>query len=302
MAFMLAFGADTAELRRFSGVLGEAAQRMEDVITALAADGEQIMWVGPDADSFRAELDKVCLQGSEVAQQVRARGLQLETEADEQDAASAAGGSRNVTMPHGQKHRGPSRPGSMHKGLSPDPADVLDWVAARLRHLATLMNEKQAERILGESIEELLSPAERRLWKLLPVLGAIPDAIEAGQALGEGDTGAVIGNLHEAGLAAAPHPVAAVISAGNDLGDLVLPGDSSPVELLGELASHGDRVRMGEMTGSVISDQLGYEDGSLPDNVLTAGLGTLGHLSALRPHNIGAEYASAVRNWVHEQR
>ena len=292
--FMLTLGADTDQLRTISGVLGDAAQRMENVVTALAAEGEQITWLGPDADSFRAELQKVCLQGSDVAQHVRAHGRQLETEADEQDTASSpALGLRTIPLhPDEHKRPGPSRLMPMQKGTSPDISETLDWVADRLRYLKTLRHQKV--------LDNLLEPAERRLLKLLPVIGAIPDAIEASQALGEGDTGGVIGNLYEAGLAAAPHPAAAAISAGNDLGDLMLPGDSSPIELLGELASYGDRARTGEALGSVISGHLGYEDGSLPDNMLAAGLGTAGHLSALTPQSIGAEYASAVWNWMGE--
>ena len=57
---------------------------------------------------------------------------------------------------------------------------------------------------------------------------------------------------------------------------------------------------MGEMVGGTISDYLGYEDGSLVDNMLTAGLGTVGHLSPLTPPGAAVESASAVRNWAAE--
>src|SRR5690625_6502947 len=69
-----------------------------------------------------------------------------------------------------------------------------------------------------------------------------------------------MGNLYEAGVAAVPHPITATISLANDIGDLALPGDSSPLEHLGEIAAHGDRARMGEMVGGTISDYLGRSE------------------------------------------
>src|SRR5699024_2611789 len=120
-------------------------------------------------------------------------------------------------------------------------------------------------------MKSMLTPGGKRQLKLLPALSAIQVGVETGQALLYVDTGAVSGNLYEAGVAAVPHQITATISLANDIGDLALPGDSSPLEHLGEIAAHGDRARMGEMVGGTISDYLGYEDGSLVDNMLTAG-------------------------------
>src|SRR5690625_217723 len=160
MSFMLALGADTDELRTFSGVLGDAAQRLADGVTALAADGEQIPWVGPDADSFRTELEKVCLQGGDVAQQVRARGLRLEQEADEQEVASSTDG----VLPHGPgtwniPHlRGPwklphgpvpSWPVPMPEGMGVDPLDALDTASDVLRQFKSIRHQDIVESMLG---------------------------------------------------------------------------------------------------------------------------------------------------------
>src|SRR5690625_2188858 len=188
--------------------------------------------------------------------------------------------------------RSPSWRVPLPKGIGLDPLETLDTASDVQRQLDSIRHQ--------DSMKSMLGPGGKRLLKFLPVLGAVPDGVEAGQALVDGDTGAVIGNLYEAGVAAVPHPLTATISLANDIGDLALPGDSSPLEHLGEIAAHGDRARMGEMVGGTISDYLGYEDGSLVDNMLTAGLGTVGHLSPLTPPGAAVESASAVRNWAAE--
>lgn len=301
---MLALGADTDQLRSLSGALGDAAHRLEELFAALRDHASRATWVGADAQAFRIELEQVCLHGTSVAEQVDTRGHQLEKEADEQDSASslAAGslphglGVWNLPhlpgpwkLPHGPL---PSWRVPLPKGIGLDPLETLDTASDVQRQLDSIRHQ--------DSMKSMLGPGGKRLLKFLPVLGAVPDGVEAGQALVDGDTGAVIGNLYEAGVAAVPHPITATISLANDIGDLALPGDSSPLEHLGEIAAHGDRARMGEMVGGTISDYLGYEDGSLVDNMLTAGLGTVGHLSSLTPPGAAVESASAVRNWAAE--
>src|SRR5699024_605086 len=141
-------------------------------------------------------------------------------------------------LPHGPL---PSWRVPLPKGIGLDPLETLDTASDVQRQLDSIRHQ--------DSMKSMLGPGGKRLLKFLPVL--------------DGETGAVTGNLYRAGVAAVPHPITATISLANDIGDLALPGDSSPLEHLGEIAAHGDRARMGEMVGGTISDYLGYEDGSL---------------------------------------
>lgn len=290
---MLVLGVDPGQLRASSGAFIGAAQRLEALLATLGEHAAQLSWVGADAEAFRAELTRVCQQGTEVALRVHARGLQLETEADEQDTASSADSGSVEKLPY--RFDGQSLPGfgphpATPEGGGPNPVEVLDPALDLMRQLGLGRLESHLEDVLG--------PVARRVLKFLPIIGAFPDAIEAGQALGEGDTGDAIGNTYEFVLGIVPHPIAAGISAGNDIGDLILPGDSSPIEHLGELATYGDGTRTGEMIGGRLSDHLGYEEGSVVDNVLTSGGGLVGHFTSLTGHR---ELPSVARNWIDEE-
>src|SRR5699024_2628077 len=141
-------------------------------------------------------------------------------------------------LPHGPL---PSWRVPLPKGIGLDPLETLDTASDVQRQLDSIRHQ--------DSMKSTLGPGGKRLLKFLPVLGAVPDGAEPGLGRVDGGTDAVIVNLYQAAVAAVPHPMTATITLPNDIAALALPGESSPLEHLGEIAAHGDRAGMGEIVG-----------------------------------------------------
>lgn len=86
------WGADTEVLRQTAGALGGGSERIDDLAARLGAVIDAVHWVGPDAESFRADWSGQVRPGllarvSRLRQQER----ELDAHAWEQDETSSAG-------------------------------------------------------------------------------------------------------------------------------------------------------------------------------------------------------------------
>lgn len=263
---MPSLGADPEHLRAQADQLGSAGARLDELFTAVAGVVAGATWSGPDADAFRTEFDQARIQAMITANRVRARGRLLVAEADQQAAAShpVAGGPDGIPAV------------SIFAGARAS-ADVSS--ESLLATMLKVFDKGTAARIPDVLKDRLpLSPAALRALKLLPAFGTIPDALQLGDALADGDTGGTIGNFYEIALGAIPHPVAGGASLLNSaLGD-VLPGNKTPLERSGDLAAQDIRVRTAEALGIVVSERIGFDAGSTESNMISSGAGLGAHI------------------------
>ena len=87
------WGADTEALRRLSGSIGSGGEQLDDLAARLSVLIDSVDWIGPDADTFRADWSGQVRPGLvECIVQLDERGRELDQHAEEQDEVSAAGG------------------------------------------------------------------------------------------------------------------------------------------------------------------------------------------------------------------
>lgn len=104
------FGANTEVLRQIAGRFGASDDRVRTAGSTTGAEVESVEWYGPDADAFRADYRGVVTELKALAIVLETKERELIRQADEQDAASLAGGGRGE--PRGGGGGGaPSGPG-----------------------------------------------------------------------------------------------------------------------------------------------------------------------------------------------
>lgn len=55
-------GADTEQLRECSGIFGQGARRISELIDTVSRTAEAVSWIGPDADQFRTSVRRFAQQ------------------------------------------------------------------------------------------------------------------------------------------------------------------------------------------------------------------------------------------------
>jgi hypothetical protein len=85
-------GADTDQLRELAASVERGAQRVDALMAQLTARVDGIDWIGTDADAFRAQWRTAARTGEDGAQRLLAVKVDLEDQADAQDATSVSGG------------------------------------------------------------------------------------------------------------------------------------------------------------------------------------------------------------------
>ncbi|MCT1655416.1 WXG100 family type VII secretion target [Brachybacterium muris] len=93
---MVTHGADTDHLRQLAEDYRSCARRMLETSGVLSAAITSVTWEGPDADGFRQQWSGVQAQIGDVGEQLQARGVVLDGDAEEQDSASCVGGVRGL--------------------------------------------------------------------------------------------------------------------------------------------------------------------------------------------------------------
>ncbi len=87
------FGADTEALRAYAGRVHTGSGRLTELRESLSAQITSLQWVGPDADAFRADFSgRLSGLFAQARHDLERRRADLETHAEEQDAASGVGG------------------------------------------------------------------------------------------------------------------------------------------------------------------------------------------------------------------
>jgi uncharacterized protein YukE len=275
---MTLLGADTTALRTLGTSYAGASERVEQLMGELVSASQQVEWVGEDAEDFRDAVLHLGAEGRSVARRLHVQGQQLDTEADQQDDASALGTDVPPKPPIGSY-------GITGKGLQEDPLTRL-WEHGIDRASAAI--DWAANAIL-EGVDESYRGL-RGIARYLPLVGLVPDAIALGDALGDGDTAGVIEHGIELGLGFIPGLGSTLAPIASDLIGEAMPGEGSVIERISESAADSPSARLGEAAGSSVSDALGFEDGGTADNVLTsftgAHLATFGSLYGI-PHLIG---------------
>lgn len=133
---------------------------------------------------------------------------------------------------------------AVHFRALPDPDGAAEAVAG---HLATIGGEHGLELVPGKAILELMpvgGPRKGRVVELLAEGDRLEAVLFAGDDVGDLDAFAALARLRAAGtwtcavVAEAPETAAEVIAAA----DLVVPGPSGVVALLGAIADELDRI------------------------------------------------------------
>lgn len=107
-------GADAERLREWGTLSKERARTLEGLLEDLRARAHALTWVGPDRDVFLARLQTEFLdRGRAARDDLDRRGALAVSEADEQDAASAADGSGAAGGPGHDEDSSP--PGTTEK-------------------------------------------------------------------------------------------------------------------------------------------------------------------------------------------
>lgn len=85
------FGADTDALRALAGRVRTGTRRLQELQDELHGAVTSVEWTGPDADAFRGDFSgRVTALLARAGDGLAGRHAQLDTHAEEQDAASAA--------------------------------------------------------------------------------------------------------------------------------------------------------------------------------------------------------------------
>ncbi|MBK0332114.1 WXG100 family type VII secretion target [Brachybacterium sp. MASK1Z-5] len=86
-------GMDTGAVEALAGRDAQAAERLEQLLSALAASVDSVDWAGPDAEAFREDFRTlVATPGTRAVQRLHACGRDLRDQVEEQERASQAGG------------------------------------------------------------------------------------------------------------------------------------------------------------------------------------------------------------------
>lgn len=88
-------GADVEALRGCAAQVGSEAERLGAMVGTLQTAARSMQWQGEDAHEFRERLEQAVTDAEQVSDQLRGRGDELRSHADEQEQASsteAAGG------------------------------------------------------------------------------------------------------------------------------------------------------------------------------------------------------------------
>ena len=88
-------GADVEALRGCAARVGSGAERLGAMVGTLQTAARSMQWQGEDAHEFRERLEQAVTDAEQVSDQLRGRGDELRSHADEQEQASsteAAGG------------------------------------------------------------------------------------------------------------------------------------------------------------------------------------------------------------------
>lgn len=267
---MTFLGANTEHLRDIGRSIHQATGRLDNLLTAIADASRSVQWSGPDADAFREEVQAIYHRGTAVSSMLQERSAQLKQHAVEQDVASGREDSEGVS---------PAADRTNHKKF----ADVVGPLSKLFRDGDDVERDQGALKLLKTiadhisrkvgNMDDDLPPGGKRLLKIVPFLGAVPDLAETVEALKNGDTGGVIGNGMEALMAASPDPISELATVLNDFTDGHLPSGKSWMETVGDVAGGTYTVKLGEHTGSMLSDVLGFEDGGTADNVTQSSYG-----------------------------
>lgn len=267
-------GADTDQLRDLASRFTGGSGRLEELLAALRGVVDAVDWVGPDAEDFRLRFDDAHQRAMDTTSQLSRLGARVEQEADEQDQVSAREGDGNGIQEDFANaiHK---LFGSGDGGGSSDNGSPWDRLG---KALDTVRNVGLDQ--LQKALEErgLLGKWGKRAFGAFPIIGAAPDVQELIQAYQDGDTGGVVSNSFEVLLGVAPNPVTAAISEGNSWSSEVLPGDRTAIDYYGDLAENTRTAKNGEELGSVVSDWLGFEEGSGMSNAIKADLGAGMHI------------------------
>ncbi|MGO1225332.1 WXG100 family type VII secretion target [Brachybacterium sp. AOP42-E1-35] len=286
---MTFYGADTDQLRDLASRFNGASGRVEELLTSLRGLVHAVNWVGPDADDFRSQYDIAHQRGMSSAAQVSDRGTLLEEEADEQDMTSSPGNGAHG----GWSARRGSGNGFGGGGPFPAPGSGDDGWKDSAKHIAKNVGEKLSS--MAEDSKDA-PPWLRRVAKMAPIAGAIPDVAEAVESLKAGDTGGVLGNSAEALGSVTPLPLIQGLATANDFTDGQLPGNRSWMETSGNFASDTHTARLGESIGSKVSDELGMAEGSTGRNIITSGTGAgaVGAHMLLAPETFASQHMTAA--------
>lgn len=263
-------GADTDALRDLSDTFGDRAQRLVELAEELLASVGAVSWMGPDADSHRAECTAVLGDLTARAGDVTTRGRDLLAEAEQQDRASepgtAGGGSGGAWSPDGFDLS------DIAPWLVPGkPSTVQERAEEVVKDLVDSYFERRRDQVIDRLVEASDSSLARFAKKWVPV---VPDAFDAVRHAANGETEEMTYAISRAALDTTPLGTADAISSqlfpyAPD--DWLLPGTDQPLNegslfegyekmLLDSHDTYDDARIEGEQYGLELSDRLGIEN------------------------------------------
>lgn len=300
-------GATTDDVRDLASRFAMKGRRLEELREIAEASVRAVTWNGPDADDFRDRAASVLTDLAASASDVTARARGLESEAEEQDSASAAEG---TVIGVGT--------GAWQPGIGALP-DFSKWLSDGNESDKGLKGADDAiRRLVDKKIDENVEKLEmlnrgpgwlRGAKKIIPVA---PEAIDFANHAVKGETTEAMFSLVRAQVSLTPFGLAEDASAAvfpmlPD--DWMFPGSDIPLNegsfidgwekaTLAEMEDGEDNyyeraMKEGEQRGMDLSDRIGIENESVRNTFKTFG-GIIGGSDAAQrdpetgaPHYLG---------------